>query len=118
MYTERVMDHFQNPRNVGELQNPSGVGTVGNAKCGDIMQMFIKVNDAEVIEGLHIVRFDGDLRTNSLRHALSIVGVRDTEYCGGLYSGAGVVVATGRVDRGSFCGYLSRACLFQPYGAL
>ncbi len=57
MYTERVLDHFQNPRNVGELQNPSGVGTVGNAKCGDIMQMFIKVNDAEVIEDVSFKTF-------------------------------------------------------------
>ena len=38
MYTEKVMDHFQNPRNVGEIENASGVGTVGNAKCGDIMR--------------------------------------------------------------------------------
>jgi nitrogen fixation NifU-like protein len=38
------MEHFQNPRNVGEISNPDGVGTVGNASCGDIMQMFIKVN--------------------------------------------------------------------------
>ena len=39
MYTEKVMDHFQNPRNVGEIENASGVGTVGNAKCGDIMRI-------------------------------------------------------------------------------
>ena len=39
MYTEKVMDHFQHPRNVGEIENASGVGTVGNAKCGDIMQI-------------------------------------------------------------------------------
>lgn len=45
MYSEKVMDHFTNPRNVGEIENPDGVGTVGNAKCGDIMQMFIKVED-------------------------------------------------------------------------
>ena len=45
MYSEKVMDHFNNPRNVGEIDNASGVGTVGNAKCGDIMRMYIKVKD-------------------------------------------------------------------------
>ena len=40
MYSEKVMDHFQHPRNVGEIENASGVGTVGNAKCGDIMRIF------------------------------------------------------------------------------
>ena len=40
MYSEKVMDHFQHPRNVGEIENASGVGTVGNAKCGDIMRMY------------------------------------------------------------------------------
>ncbi len=41
MYSEKVMDHFQHPRNVGEIENASGVGTVGNAKCGDIMRMYL-----------------------------------------------------------------------------
>lgn len=45
MYSEKVMDHFSNPRNVGEIENADGVGTVGNAKCGDIMKMFIKVEN-------------------------------------------------------------------------
>ena len=45
MYTEQVMDHFMNPRNVGELEDASGVGTVGNAKCGDIMRIYIKVEN-------------------------------------------------------------------------
>ncbi len=45
MYTEKVLDHFQNPRNVGELPDANGVGEVGNAKCGDIMKMFLKVED-------------------------------------------------------------------------
>ena len=50
MYTEQVMDHFMNPRNVGEVENPSGVGTVGNAKCGDIMQISIKVENNVIVD--------------------------------------------------------------------
>ena len=45
MYTDKVMDHFTNPRNVGEIENASGVGEVGNASCGDIMKIFLKVED-------------------------------------------------------------------------
>ena len=45
MYSEKVMDHFQHPRNVGEIENASGVGTVGNAKCGDIMKIYMKIQD-------------------------------------------------------------------------
>lgn len=44
-YSEKVMDHFMNPRNVGEIENADGVGTVGNAKCGDIMKMYLKIED-------------------------------------------------------------------------
>lgn len=57
MYTEKVLDHFQNPRNVGELADANGVGMVGNAKCGDIMQMFIKVNDEDIIEDVSFKTF-------------------------------------------------------------
>ncbi len=49
MYSEKVMDHFQNPRNMGEIGSPSGVGTVGNAKCGDIMRMFLDIDEDGVI---------------------------------------------------------------------
>ncbi len=45
MYSEKVMDHFSNPRNVGEIENADGVGEVGNASCGDIMKIFLKVED-------------------------------------------------------------------------
>ena len=45
MYSEKVMDHFSNPRNVGEIPDANGVGTVGNAKCGDIMKMYLKVEN-------------------------------------------------------------------------
>ena len=44
-YSEKVMDHFMNPRNVGEIENADGVGTVGNAKCGDIMKMYLKIEN-------------------------------------------------------------------------
>ena len=49
MYSEKVIDHFSNPRNVGEIENADGVGTVGNSKCGDIMRMSLKVDDNGVI---------------------------------------------------------------------
>ena len=50
MYSEKVMDHFQNPRNVGEIEDASGVGTVGNAKCGDIMRIYLDIDENNVIK--------------------------------------------------------------------
>ena len=49
-YSAKVMDHFANPRNVGEIENADGVGEVGNAKCGDIMKIFIKVEDERIVD--------------------------------------------------------------------
>ena len=49
MYSEKVMDHFTNPRNMGEIEDPSGVGTVGNAKCGDIMRIYLDIDENKVI---------------------------------------------------------------------
>ena len=48
-YSDKVMDHFMNPRNVGEIENASGVGTVGNAKCGDIMRMYLDIDENGVV---------------------------------------------------------------------
>ena len=48
LYTNTVMDHFMHPRNVGEIANPSGVGEVGNAKCGDIMKMYLDIKDGVI----------------------------------------------------------------------
>ncbi len=50
MYSEKVMDHFMNPRNVGEIEDASGIGTVGNAKCGDIMKVSLKIEDGIVLD--------------------------------------------------------------------
>jgi nitrogen fixation NifU-like protein len=56
MYTEKVMDHFSNPRNVGEIEDANGVGEVGNASCGDIMKIFLKVEN-EVIRDIKFKTF-------------------------------------------------------------
>lgn len=56
MYTDKVMDHFTNPRNMGEIENASGVGTVGNAKCGDIMRIYLDVQD-DVIKDVKFKTF-------------------------------------------------------------
>jgi nitrogen fixation NifU-like protein len=56
MYTEKVMDHFTNPRNVGEIENASGVGEVGNAKCGDIMRIYLDVKD-DIIQDVKFKTF-------------------------------------------------------------
>jgi nitrogen fixation NifU-like protein len=57
MYTEKVMDHFTHPRNVGEIENASGVGTVGNAKCGDIMRMYLDIDDEGIIQDVKFKTF-------------------------------------------------------------
>ena len=49
MYSDKVIDHFQNTRNVGEIEDSTGVGTVGNAKCGDMMRLYLKINEEQVI---------------------------------------------------------------------
>lgn len=50
MYSEKVMDHFSNPRNVGEIEDADGIGQVGNAKCGDIMKMYLKIENDIIVE--------------------------------------------------------------------
>ena len=57
LYSEKVMDHFRNPRNVGQIDDADGIGEVGNAKCGDIMRMYIKVDDDGVITDIKFNTF-------------------------------------------------------------
>ena len=74
MYTEQVMDHFANPRNVGEIENADGIGEVGNAKCGDIMKMYIKV-DNDIIT---------DVKGKPIKEALELSNKAVVEALGGL----------------------------------
>lgn len=57
MYSEKVMEHFNHPRNVGEIENASGVGTVGNAKCGDIMRMYLDIDESGRIQDVKFKTF-------------------------------------------------------------
>ena len=56
LYSEKVMDHFRNPRNVGVIEDANGIGEVGNAKCGDIMKMYLKIED-EIIKDVKFETF-------------------------------------------------------------
>ena len=56
-YSEKVLDHFSNPRNVGEIKDANGVGQVGNQKCGDIMKIYLKINENDVIEDVKFQTF-------------------------------------------------------------
>ncbi len=57
MYNEKVMEHFNNPRNAGDMENPDGVGEIGNVRCGDITKVFIKVNEQGIIEDIKFRTF-------------------------------------------------------------
>ena len=79
-YSERVLDHFQHPRNVGEIPDASGVGTVGNAKCGDIMQMSLKINDDEIEKYFDQYAVDGYASAASLAGVLNVSGKTISRY--------------------------------------
>ena len=67
MYSEKVLDHFENPRNMGEIENASGVGTVGNAKCGDIMRMYLDIDDNGIIQDVKFKTYGcGAVATSSM----------------------------------------------------
>ena len=57
LYSEKVFDHFRHPRNLGEMDDASGVGEVGNAKCGDIMRMYLKIDDNDVVTDAKFITF-------------------------------------------------------------
>ena len=56
LYSEKVMDHFQNPRNVGKIEDADGIGEVGNAKCGDIMKIYLKIENDIIVDGVDNIK--------------------------------------------------------------
>ena len=91
-YSEKVIDHYTNPRNVGKIEGASGVGEVGNPVCGDIMKMFLQIDDAEVITGTiesvcepskRVPTYKGDVpQTGKTVHGADIV-IDGKEYLSG-----------------------------------
>ena len=71
-YTEKVMDHFRNPRNVGEIKDADGVGKVGNVKCGDVMYIYIKVGTRECGVGGKIEEYIEDIKFKTLGCAAAV----------------------------------------------
>ena len=96
MYSEKVMDHFSNPRNVGELENANGVGEVGNAVCGDIMKMYLYVDDDGIIRDVRFKTFGCGaaiatssmatelIKGKSIEEALALTNKAVVEALGGL----------------------------------
>jgi nitrogen fixation NifU-like protein len=83
MYTDKVMDHFQNPRNTGEIENPSGVGEVGNPTCGDMMTIYLDIDDeTEVIKDIKFKTFGcgAAIATSSMITELAIGKTLDEAY--------------------------------------
>ena len=87
LYSEKVMDHFRNPRNVGEIKDADGIGEVGNAKCGDIMRMYIKVKD-NIITDVKFMTFGCGsaiaIKGKSIDQALELSNKAVVEALGGL----------------------------------
>ena len=80
LYSDKVMDHFMNPRNVGEIADADGVGEVGNAKCGDIMKMYLKIKDGKIDQKkLKKLRFTGDDILDQLRQK-DIFDINEVQY--------------------------------------
>ena len=98
-YSEEVMEHFTNPRNVGEIENASGVGTVGNAKCGDIMRIYLDVDDNQIIRDCKFKTFGCGaavatssmatemIKGKSIQEALKLTNKAVMEALGGLPPG-------------------------------
>ena len=78
-YTDKVIDHFSNPRNVGEIENADGVGEVGNAKCGDIMKMYLKI-DNDIITDVKFKTFGCGAAIATSSVATELIKGKSIEY--------------------------------------
>lgn len=81
MYNDKIMEHFQNPRNVGEIENANGVGTAGRAETGDMMKMYLRIENGKVIEAKHKTFGSGVAIAVSSMASLMVIGKTVDEAC-------------------------------------
>ena len=111
MYSEKVMDHFQNPRNVGEIDNASGVGTVGNAKCGDIMRMYLDIDDNGIIRDCKFKTFGCGSAIATSSMATELIKGKTVQEALGLSNKAVVEALDGLPARKIHCSVLAEEAI-------
>lgn len=110
LYSEKVMDHFTNPRNVGEIEDADGIGEVGNAKCGDIMKMFLKIDNG-VITDIKFKTFGCGAAVATSSMATEIIKGRKLEDALKLTNKAVVEALDGLPDSKLHCSVLAEQAL-------
>ena len=110
LYSEKVMDHFTNPRNVGEIEDADGIGEVGNAKCGDIMKMFLKIDNG-VITDIKFKTFGCGAAVATSSMATEMIKVQKLEDALKLTNKAVVEALDGLPDSKLHCSVLAEQAL-------
>ena len=110
LYSEKVMDHFRNPRNVGVLEDANGVGTVGNAKCGDIMKMYLKI-ETDIVEDVKFETFGCDSAIASSSMATELIKGKPVEEARKLTNQAVAEALDGLPDYKMHCSVLAQEAI-------
>jgi len=115
MYSERVLDHFTNPRNVGEIEDADGVGEVGNARCGDIMKMYLKIEDG-AIKDVKFKTFGCGAAVASSSIATELIKGKPIEYALSLTNSAVVEALEGLPPQKIHCSVLAEQAIKTALG--
>ena len=110
LYSEKVMDHFRNPRNVGVLEDANGVGTVGNAKCGDIMKMYLKIEN-DIVEDVKFETFGCGSAIASSSMATELIKGKPVEEARKLINQAVAEALDGLPDYKMHCSVLAQEAI-------
>lgn len=110
LYSEKVMDHFRNPRNVGVLEDANGVGTVGNAKCGDIMKMYLKIED-DIVKDVKFETFGCGSAIASSSMATELIKGKPVEEARNLTNQAVAEALDGLPDYKMHCSVLAQEAI-------
>lgn len=110
LYSEKVMDHFRNPRNVGVLEDANGIGTVGNAKCGDIMKMYLKIDD-DIVKDVKFETFGCGSAIASSSMATELIKGKPVEEARNLTNQAVAEALDGLPDYKMHCSVLAQEAI-------